>query len=322
MKSLIGGMLSLVAFSCWAIDRGINYDPAHSKAFTDAQIKNNLQGMKNEIIKDLRIAQQNGFTIIKTFYAGISTVDGKSTATMADIACPLGLKLMLGVYEFDPGKDHCDNWCDIARKKQVDDAIASVNKYNKDNKKCIIGIAVGNEDITNWNFTQPNTLVQKHISEDISRLKSAIGNKTVIGTAQQDGALLKLAASDPYGIIGKLDFIGANIYPYWSSKPYTPISGAATEFMNRYEAIKNKFPGKEIIVTEEGWPSQGSAQQNPDASLANEGTYYNWWKTRSDDFDSYYFALFDKQPTDGDADKFFGLCTADRKDKILDGCNY
>ncbi|HHT0594167.1 TPA: hypothetical protein ACTXXA_002516 [Legionella anisa] len=321
MKSLIGCIFSLAACSAWATDRGINYDPAHSKTYTDAQVQNNLQVMKDEILKDFRIAQQNGFTIIKTFYSGISTVDGKQTATMADLACPMGLKLMLGVYEFDPNKDNCQGWCDIARKKQVDDAIASVNKYNTDSKKCIIGIAVGNEDVTNWNFTQPNTLVQKNIAADIDRIKSAVGSKVKVGTAQQDGALLALSKNDPNGILGKLDFIGANIYPYWSSNPYTPYSGASTEFMNRYEAIKNKFPGKEIIVTEEGWPSQGSSQQNPDASMENEGNYYNWWKGRSDDFDSYYFALFDKQPTDGDADKFFGLCKADRNDKILTTCN-
>lgn len=322
MKSLIGCILSVLAFSSWAaVERGINYDPAHSKAYTDAQINNNLQGMKDEILKDFRLAQQNGFTIIKTFYSGISTVDGRSTATMAELACPMGLKLMLGVYEFDPGKDNCANWCDIARNKQVEDAIASVNRFNTENKNSIIGIAVGNEDITNWNFTQPNTLIQKHIAEDIDKIKNAVGKKVLVGTAQQDGALLKLLTNDPNGIINKLDFVGANIYPYWSSNPYTPFSGATTEFMKRYEAIKSKFPDKEVIVTEEGWPSQGSAEQNPDATLANEASYYNWWKGRSDDFDSYYFTLFDKQPTNGDADKFFGLCKADGSDKILNTCN-
>lgn len=320
MKSLVGCMLSLVAFSSWAVERGINYDPAHSKAFTDAQIQNNLAAMKGEITKDMQTAQRTGFTIIKTFYSGISTVDGKQTATMADLVCPMNLRLMLGVYEFEPGKDNCGTWCDIARKKQVNDAIASVNKYNVNGKKCIVGIAVGNEDIYNWNFTEPNTQVQKNIAEDLSQLKSALGNKVLIGTAQQDGALLKLATNDPEGIIAKLDFIGANIYPYWSAE-HPDINAAKPEFSNRYEAVKNQFSGKPIIVTEEGWPDKFSAGQNPNASLANEVAYYQWWQGRSDDFDAYYFGLYDKQPVNGDADKFFGLCTFDRKDKVINGCN-
>lgn len=310
-------MVSLVAFSsCWAAENGMNYDPAHSQAYTNAQTSNSLDGMVNEIKTDLGLADLHGFKLIKTFYSGISTVDGKKTTTIAKIACPLGFKLMLGVYEFDPSKDHCANWCDIARKQQVQYAIDSVNEFNKEGKDCIIGIAVGNEDVYNWDFTVPNKLVQAHIAADIKTIKDAVGSKVKVGTAQQDGALLALASNDPEGIIPKLDFIGANIYPYWS-RPYTPIANAQKEFEARFAAIQTKFPDKQVIVTEEGWPSQGTHHQNPDASVANETTYYNWWKSRNDNFDSYYFTLFDKQPTNGDADKFFGLFKADRSNKIL-----
>lgn len=322
MKVLYGCILSALTCSAWAIDRGINYDPAHSKQYTDAQVKNNLQVMKSEISKDMQTARSAGFNLIKTFYSVVSTVDGKQKVNLADLVCPLNLQMMVGVYEFDPGKDNCSNWCDIARKQQVDSAIASVNKYNSGGKKCIVGVAVGNEDIYNWNFTQPNTLIQQHIAQDIATIKKAIGGKAPVGTAQQDGALLQLVKNDPNGIIDKLDFVGANIYPYWSAE-HPNIEAAKTEFANRYNAIKgqNRFQGKEIIVTEEGWPSQYNSGQNPNASLPNEISYYQWWQGRVDEFDSYYFGLFDKQPTNGDADKFFGLCTSDSKDKVLKNCD-
>jgi len=322
MKLFLTCFFSVVACSVWAVDKGINYDPAHSKTYTDAQIQNNLQVMKNEITKDMQVAQRAGFTIVKTFYSMISTVDGKQEAKIADIACPMNMQLMLGVYEFAPGSDNCSNWCDIAREKQVQHAIESVNKYNVNGKKCIVGIVVGNEDIYNWNFTQPNKLVQQHIAEDIKKIKQAIGDKAPVGSAQQDGAFLKLAGNDPYGIIPQLDFVGANIYPYWSAQ-HPDVTAGKSEFTNRFEAIKKQpqFQGKEIIVTEEGWPSQFSSGQNPNASVASERDYYQWWQSRSDDFDSYYFGLFDKQPTNGDADKFFGLCTYDRKDLIINSCD-
>lgn len=322
MKTIIAGTLALFAVSSWAVDRGINYDPAHSKAYTNAQINNNLDAMKNEITKDFKTMRNAGFHTVKTFYSMISTVNGQKEATIADIACPMNMQLMLGVYEFDPAKDNCSNWCDIARKKQVESAIASVNKYNANGKKCIIGVVVGNEDIYNWNFTQPNTLVQKNLSADLTTIKNAINGKAPVGTAQQDGALLKLTASDPHGIINKLDFIGANIYPYWSGE-HPDINAAKTEFANRFDAIKNqaKFQGKEIQVTEEGWPSQFSSGQNPNASLPNEISYYQWWLGRVDEFDSYYFGMFDKQPTNGDADKFFGLCTDESRDKVIKTCD-
>jgi len=320
MRALSAGLIFLTSCATWAVDRGINYDPAHSQAYTSAQLSNNLEGMKQQVKLDMTTAQQAGFRIVKTFYSLLSTVDGKKETTMADIICPMGMQMMLGVYEFDPGKDNCSNWCDIAREKQVKAAISSVQKYNTGGKKCIIGIAIGNEDIYNWNFTSPNTHVQKNLAADLGTIKAALGDLVPVGTVQQDGALLQLAKKDPYGIIPKLDYIGANIYPYWSAeKP--DVTAAHQEFTNRYEAIKNQFTGKEIIVGEEGWPSQFSAGQNPNASLASAKDYYAWWQGRADDFDSYYFGLFDKQPSNGDADKFFGLCTYDRKDKVITNCD-
>lgn len=324
MKKLISCILCFTAFSSWAITRGMNYDPAHSKVYTDAQIQNNIQTMKNEMTKDFQIAKKNGYTVVKTFYSIVSTVNGQSTATMADIACPMGVKLLLGVYEFDPNKDNCSTWCDIARAQQVSAAIASANKY----PSCITAIVVGNEDIYNWNFTAPNTLVQSHISTDLTTIKNGLNHHVPLSTAQQDGALLKLAQApsstyDPYGIIPKLDFVGANIYPYWSSpgNPNFP-SPAETEFTNRYNAVVAKYT-QPVAVTEEGWPSQYNAGQNPHANLANEKAYYAWWKSRAttDTFDSYYFALYDKQPLNGDANNFFGLCTYNRQNKVLTQCD-
>lgn len=315
-------VLTLSSFPLFAQERGINYDPAHSVAFTRAQAANNLNAMKAEIQKDMNVIKQSGFSAIKTFYSSVSTIDGKNVAMIADIVCPMGLKMAVGVYEFDPNNrgDNCANWCEAATKIQVQKAIESVNKY----PNCISMVVVGNEDIYNWNFTQPNLPMQQRISKDISTIKQGVAKyKTPVGTAQQDGALLKLAGSDPYGIIPKLDFVGANIYPFWS--PQKPdVNAAKSEFQNRYRAIRDgKYANIKMVVTEEGWASKSSPDQNPNASLQAEKAYYEWWQERAgvDSFDSYYFGMFDKQPTNSDADKYFGLCTSDSKDKVISQCD-
>lgn len=41
--------------------------------------------MKNEMAKDFQTAKRNGFTVVKTFYSIVATVNGQNTA-MADIA--------------------------------------------------------------------------------------------------------------------------------------------------------------------------------------------------------------------------------------------
>lgn len=320
MRTLLFISSIILSFNSFAIERGINYDPAHSKNFVKAQANNNLQGMKSEVIKDLEVLKNSGFNNIKTFYSSLSTIDGQKLFTIAELACPRNFKVMLGVYEFRNPEDKCDTWCKIATKTQVEKAIESVKAY----PGCITAIAVGNEDAYNWNFTQPNKEVQQRIANDISTIKQGIGNtNTLVGSAQQDGAWIKLSQSDPYNIIGKADFLGVNIYPFWSAQKPTQ-EASHSEFMARYKAIKNnaKLGQKVVIVTEEGWPSKSSSTQNPNASIESQRAYYKWWLSRatSDDFDSYYFAIFDKQPTNADADKYFGLCEEDRRNKILMTC--
>lgn len=321
MKTAVTLLILACSLPAYAIERGVNYDPAHSPVFTKAQAANDLNGMTAQINKDLTVLKQNGFNTIKTFYSSVSTIDGQKIAMIADLACPMDFRIMLGVYEFNPDSDNCANWCQQATAIQVQKAIDSALKY----PNCITAIAVGNEDIYNWNFTQPNKEMQRRIAADIATIKQKLGNSnTLVGSAQQDGAWLKLANEDPYGIIDKLDFVGVNIYPFWSAEKNNE-QAAHDEFMARYQAMKNnpRYQAKKLIVTEEGWPSKSSAGQNPNASVASETSYYQWWKGRasSDDFDSYYFAIFDKQPTNSDADKYFGLCGYDGAPKILSQCN-
>lgn len=297
--------------------RGINYDPAHSAVYKAAQQSNNQPGMANSITADFTQMKKNGFNLVKTFISVASTFNGQQT-NLASIACPMGMKLMLGVYEFQPSDGCSDNaQCTQWTQDQVNGAIKSVQA----NSGCIVGIVVGNEDIYDYTFTVPNSQIQQRISTDISTIQAALGATIPVGTAQQDGALLALAknypSNDPYGIIKKLNFVGANIYPFWSAQQ--PAAPSAKEFSNRLKAVRTAFStanglsnNKRVVVTEEGWASQSNAGQNPHASIPQEIVYYKYWVGRAtqDNFDSYYFGFYDKvQPNNGDADNFFGLCT-------------
>lgn len=310
--------LSALAFTADASDRGINYDPAHSAAYLRAQSNNNLSGMSAVLQADFAKIKSLGFAIVKTFDSRYGTINGQSSGRIADIACPLGIKLMLGVYEFRNPQNDCSNWCLTATALEVQDAIASANQY----PGCIVGIAVGNEDITNWNYTQRYPVMEQRILSDIKTIKNGLQQATAVGTAQQDGALLKLAGYNDKlsnDLITALDFVGANIYPYWDPQQWNEPTSHHV-FEHRYDAVKAKFT-QPIIVTEEGWPSESNPSQNPNASLADEQAYYSWWQSRAgtDTFSSYYFSVFDKIPSasDNGADIYFGLCKATGGQKIL-----
>ena len=318
MKISFAILLSSLTLAAFAAERGINYDPAHSVEFTNAQNNLNIDTMRSIMQRDILTIHAAGFANVKTFFSSFATIDGKQSLNAADVVCSSQLGLYMGVYEFNPDSDKCDSWCEEATRIQVQNAIKSANKY----PNCARMIIIGNEDIYNSNFTQPNKNMQQRIATDIQTIKNGIYNKSIVVTsAQQDGAWLKLARDDPYGILGNIDTIAVNIYPFWS--PQEPaFEPAKTEFMNRLNVMETTFPGKTIVVTEEGWPSNHSSQQNANGTMEQAKDYYAWWQSRAgtDKFSSFYFTMYDKQPSNPDADNYFGLCAYNSAAKIISHC--
>ena len=58
----------------------------------------------------------------------------------------------------------------------------------------------------------------------------------------------------------QVDWIGTNIFPWWENKfsgihTCTPADKAADFHIARLEEIRRTYPGKEVVVTEFGWPN-------------------------------------------------------------------
>jgi exo-beta-1,3-glucanase (GH17 family) len=66
-----------------------------------------------------------------------------------------------------------------------------------------------------------------------------------------------------------VDWIGTNIFPWWENKhsglfPCTSAAQAADFHIARLEEIRRTYPGKEVIITEFGWPDgpEGATESN------------------------------------------------------------
>jgi exo-beta-1,3-glucanase (GH17 family) len=73
----------------------------------------------------------------------------------------------------------------------------------------------------------------------------------------------------PTGFEAKVDWIGVNIFPWWENKNagvYTciPVDKAADFHIARLEEIRRTYPGREVFLTEFGWPSgpEGGTETN------------------------------------------------------------
>lgn len=58
-----------------------------------------------------------------------------------------------------------------------------------------------------------------------------------------------------------VDFIAAHVLPYWEN---FRSDRAVDRAVDRYNLLRNQFPGKRIVIAEFGWPSAGYNLRNAD----------------------------------------------------------
>ena len=206
------------------------------------------------------------------------------------------------------------------------------------NLDAIIGIVVGNEDMFDASGNA-NDDMQKRILKIITLIQTeGCCSGIPVTTAQREPDWYRLNQSDPNNVLGQVQVIGVNIFPYWGGSPET-INGKSvasetqTKASNLLNALKPKGVTR-VIITEEGWPScagNWGGQYPANAGIDKEKDYFSTWsKHESQVFDSYYFMAYDM--LDGcnvvlgdqgnDSNNHFGLCstTGQTKDQGLLTC--
>jgi exo-beta-1,3-glucanase (GH17 family) len=339
--AVVAALIGVPNYSYAAVN-GVNYDPSHSQAFNDGQ-KNydgptGVKQMTQVIEADLSQIKKLGFNIIKTYYSGFCNIPtGQCVPSIAQLANAAGLQVMLGVYEFP---DHPDYTA-----AQVDAAIAAAN--NPAYGRAVIGIVVGNEDMFDY-LGRPILAMQQRIVQDIKTIKAAVAVPVTTAQRQSDwcggsapgcdpgrtraGGNPSLNEDDPYDVLGTIDVIGVNIFPYWGGSP-EQINGVSVASNSQATAgdLATQLK-KRVIVTEEGWPSCANSPPQYKATIEDEIDCFYTWSLHTDQrFDSFYFQSYDlasesdcgNSARGGDAHMHFGLCAASgqTKDAKLIACS-
>lgn len=73
-------------------------------------------------------------------------------------------------------------------------------------------------------------------------------------------------------LAGHVDFIGAHILPYWDNAPAS-MDEALTFVETSLSKLEARFPGKDILIAETGWPSGGRAKGGLAPGVAEQSTY-------------------------------------------------
>ncbi len=119
-------------------------------------------------------------------------------------------------------------------------------------------------------------------------------------------------------ITAACDVVLTNCYPFWEG---CPREGALAYMQNMVRRTRAAAPGKRIVISETGWPDQGSAFHGSVPSIGGAMAYFidtvQW--AEADGIELFYFAAFDeawKVGAEGDVGAYWGLWDKDGKPKF------
>jgi len=157
--------------------------------------------------------------------------------------------------------------------------------------------AVGNEVMYRGDLTE------KELLGYINRVKKALPNVTV---GYVDAYY---EFTERPNITDACDVILSNCYPYWEG---CPMEYSLNHMQQMFGQATDAAKGKKVIITETGWPSEGSNFKGAFSSQENAMKYFintQKWSSQNN-IDVFYFSSFDeswKTGDEGDVGAYWGL---------------
>ena len=148
------------------------------------------------------------------------------------IAAEFGLKVTVGAW-IDKNSD---------RNEREIDAAINLAKRNSN----VIGVVVGNETIYRG---------EQKVEDLIDLIKRV---KKSVNVPVTTGEIWNIWRDNPE-LASSVDFIAAHVLPYWEN--FTDKQ-AVDQAVYLYQLLREKFPGKRIVIAEFGWPSAGYNLRN------------------------------------------------------------
>ncbi|MGY8662875.1 glycosyltransferase [Bradyrhizobium sp. UFLA05-109] len=150
------------------------------------------------------------------------------------IAAEFGLKVMVGA------------WIDKNDERNQREIEAAINLARKNSN--VIGVVVGNEVIYRG---------EQKVEDLIDMIKKV---RSAVRVPVTTGEIWNIWRDNP-DLASNVDFIAAHVLPYWEN---FRSDQAVDQAVDRYNLLRNLFPGKRIVIAEFGWPSAGYNLRNAD----------------------------------------------------------
>ncbi|MGQ0677240.1 MAG: glycosyltransferase [Rhodospirillales bacterium] len=242
------------------------------------------QPSREQIEQDVRVLQGR-VAAIRTY----SAVDGLEAVPA--IARKYGLRVTAGA------------WVD-GRWQRNEEEIGSLIHLARVNRN-VARVLVGNESILR------NDLPVARLIRYIEEVRANV--RVPVGTAEPWHVWL-----DHPELAQAVDFIAIHVLPYWEG---IGVDRAVDYVLLRYEMVQARYPGKPVVITEVGWPSDGRVRREAAPSPDNQARFMRAWlnTARARDVDFFVMEAFDqpwKRSIEGRVGAYWGVFDAERQDKF------
>ncbi|CAH0480149.1 unnamed protein product [Peronospora belbahrii] len=267
MAAAIFGMANADNFKCAGINYNIRAGP--DWATPDVKCK-----PASQIITEL--ATLKGATDVIRLY---SLTDCDQATALVPLAINIGLKLELGIWVDS-------NTSSFEAEKDAFKALLQTGHVTADN---IVGIHVGSEAVYRGDVTVSLAISNLEQIRALCRANPATANipLTIADIGDTYSAYPEL--------IEAVDYVSANYFPFWEE---VDIDTAVDHFYKRYSALAQiaLTRGKEVIIGETGWASNGTCANSSVATEANAAKFfYDFYKLAVEkNLVYYYFSAFDE----------------------------
>src|SRR5438876_2090380 len=206
------------------------------------------------------------------------------------IAAEFGLKVTVGAWiDKNPERNN----------REIEAAI-ELARHNSN----VNGIVVGNETIFRGEQKVDDLI------ELIKRVKKSVNVPVTTGEIWNIWRDFPELASN-------VDFIAAHVLPYWEN---FSDKQAVDQAVDRYQLLREKFPGKRIVIAEFGWPSAGYNLRNANPGTFEQASVLRNFATRADSIGmEYNIVEAIDQPWkffEGGVGPYWGILNAAREPKF------
>lgn len=196
----------------------------------------------------------------------------------------------------------------LQNEARIEQLAVLANRY----PKIVSSVSAGNEACVEWT---DHLVPVERVIEYVRTLRASVSQPVTFC----ENYLPWLNELRP--LAAEVDFISLHTYPVWE---YKPIAEGIDYTIDNFTQVAEMHPGKPIVITEAGWPTQSNGRGIPpeNAGEAEQATYLReltQW-SREHGVLTYLFEAFD-EPWKGsdhpsEPEKHWGIYSVDRTPKL------